>query len=208
MPPKFLYFDLGNVLLTFDNDRMARQIASVLNATEEAVRQKLFGGQPKTDLQWRFEEGLVTEEDYFAQVTSLAAAPVDRAQLEHAASDMFAPIQPTIDLAQKLAGRGYRLGLLSNTNAWHWRFIMQQYPVLREVFEIEITSFWAKSMKPDRQIYEQAIESSGVERQDIFFTDDKPENIAGAIEAGFDAVPFVSTKQLVQDLRVRGVEVD
>ncbi|MEM6797904.1 MAG: HAD family phosphatase [Planctomycetota bacterium] len=209
MPPQFLYFDLGNVLLTFDNQRMCRQIAELCGVTEAAITEALMPTGTHADFQWRFESGLVSEEEYHDRVAKVAGRRPDRVALEHAASDMFSPIDATLHLAERLAGRGYRLGLLSNTNAFHWRFVMGgRYPTLNSAFEIEVTSFAAKAMKPDPRIYHHAVDRCGVDRSAVFFTDDRPENVAGARGVGLDAAPFVSAEQLASDLRARGVEVD
>ena len=42
MPPKFIYFDLGNVLLNFSDERACRQMAAVCGATPEAVADAMF----------------------------------------------------------------------------------------------------------------------------------------------------------------------
>jgi HAD superfamily hydrolase (TIGR01509 family) len=60
-------------------------------------------------------------------------------------------------------------------------------------------------MKPDRGIYDTAIERAGVAAHEVFFTDDRPENIAGALAAGIDAVAFTSCDKLIAELRKRGV---
>ena len=46
---------------------------------------------------------------------------------------------------------------------------------------------------------------AGVAPQDIFFTDDIPGHVEGARRAGFDAVQYTTTPQLVNDLHDRGV---
>ncbi|MEN1680403.1 MAG: HAD family phosphatase [Planctomycetota bacterium] len=206
MPPEFLYFDLGNVLLTFDNDRMCRQMGELLGADEASVRGFVMPTGGESDLQWRFECGLLSEAEYLQQVCDHFGASPDHAALAVAASDIFAPIEPAMRLADALAKAGWRLGLLSNTNWAHWRFVMDgRYPVLRSAFEVEMTSFAAQSMKPDAGIYRRAIEATGVPAERVFFTDDKPENVASAREAGIDAVVFTSTEQLIADLQSRGV---
>ena len=42
----------------------------------------------------------------------------------------------------------------------------------------------------------------------VFFTDDRPENIAAAIAAGWDAVLYESVSQLNEALRTRGVLIN
>ena len=46
-------------------------------------------------------------------------------------------------------------------------------------------------MKPDRAIYDAAIERAGVAAHEVFFTDDRLENVEGARAVGIDAVQFV-----------------
>jgi FMN phosphatase YigB (HAD superfamily) len=41
---------------------------------------------------------------------------------------------------------------------------------------------------------------------EIFFTDDRAENVAGALAAGWQAVQFQSVQALSEDLRSRGVQ--
>jgi FMN phosphatase YigB (HAD superfamily) len=43
----------------------------------------------------------------------------------------------------------------------------------------------------------------GVAPEEIFFTDDRLENVEAARQAGFDAVQFVSVAELREQLRVR-----
>lgn len=207
MPPEFLYFDLGNVLMHFDNERMCRQMAAAAGVPERAVADLLMPtGGGEGDPQWRFEAGGFTEDAYYEFFCkSLSVAP-DREALEHACADMFAPIEATHDLADRLKAAGYRLGLLSNTNAWHWKFLLNgQWPTLVSAFAVRVTSFHSQSMKPGGKIYRDAIAAAGVEPGAIFFTDDKPENVAAAKQRGIDAVVFTSTEQLIEDLRTRGI---
>jgi FMN phosphatase YigB (HAD superfamily) len=64
-------------------------------------------------------------------------------------------------------------------------------------------------MKPDGKIYQSAISMAnqlvGCQPDEIFFTDDKPENVAAAIEAGMNAKLFESAALLNLQLRESGV---
>ena len=63
-------------------------------------------------------------------------------------------------------------------------------------------------MKPAPEIYQAAIESVDCEPREIFFMDDKLENVEGARAAGLDAVIFTTAEQLVEELARRGVELN
>ena len=206
MPKRpFLYFDMGNVLLFFSHQRMAAQMAAVVGVTPDRAWQILFEG----DLSIRHEEGRISEDqfyDEFCRTVGVANLPtIDRTALEDAANDIFWLNTPLVALVGRLNAGGYRLGVLSNTNRGHWRFVTGRFSYLTTMFHVPAMSFDFHVMKPARQIYLDAARLAGVAPEDIFFTDDRPENIAGAKEAGFDAVLFTSPTALSRELFQRGI---
>ncbi|MEN0111011.1 MAG: HAD family phosphatase, partial [Planctomycetota bacterium] len=209
MSPEFFYFDLGRVLLDFDHTRMLRQMAELVGVSVETMAAAVMpsGDPSEGDPQWRLEAGELDEDVYFAGLCHRLGVRPDRAELDRAVSDIFTPIDASMRLAERLHGGGHRLGLLSNTNPIHWRWCLGsgRYPTLDRVFEVGVSSFEAKSMKPDAAIYRHAIARAGVPAERIFFTDDRPENVAGAIACGIDAVLFTGAEALVGDLDARGV---
>jgi putative hydrolase of the HAD superfamily len=206
MTPKFLYFDLGNVLVTFCNDRMVRQMAAVAGVDEALVRGALLPSGTPDDAQWRFECGQCSPDEYYRLFCDAIGASPPRAELELACSDIFGPIDESLQLVTRLAAAGHRLGILSNTNAVHWSFLTDgRFPQVNDAFELHVTSFDAGAMKPDRRIFEHAAQRAGVSLGEMFFTDDREDNVAGALAAGVDAVRFESTEQLADELHRRGV---
>lgn len=207
-PPAFLYFDLGNVLLTFSHERACERMALVTGVSSERIASFLLGPSERESFLYQFEQGQLSEDQFYARFCAEMRATPNRAELEHAAANMFAPIQQSCSLVQRLHASGHRLGVLSNTNSIHWRFVTDgRFPVLNEVFEQFATSFEAQSMKPDRRIYELAIERAGTAATETFFVDDRPENVAGALAVGMDAVQYVGHEQLLADLADRGIAV-
>jgi len=170
---KFIYFDLGNVLLNFSHQRMIDQVAAVAGISAALVQQHMFDN----DLENRYETGELNSAQFHEEFCSL--------------------------IKKKCVG----LGILSNTCEAHWNFAMKRFPVLRQFLPVCVTSFEVKSMKPDAGIYKVAVEKAGVLPNEIFFTDDKPENIEAAQAAGFDAVQFSTANELLRDLSKRGVPV-
>ena len=207
---QFLYFDLGNVLLSFDHARMLKQMAEVADVSQQTMRHALMPtGNPKVgDPQWRLEEGKISEDEYYEHLCDALGKRPPRAELEQAASDIFEPIEGTMQLIERLANEGHRLGILSNTNAIHWRYFFDgRYPQLNSAFEIQLGSFQVQSMKPHPEIFRVAAEHAGVPVNEIFFTDDKQENVDGAAACGFDAVLFSSPEVLAEELCERGIDI-
>jgi FMN phosphatase YigB (HAD superfamily) len=206
MPPRFLYFDLGNVLLSFSHDRMCRQMAEVAGLEPEAVRRLLFEAAEGRPLQWRFEAGEVDAAAAYEHFCREAGCRPEQAALEAAASDMFAELPESVALVRRLAALGYRLGVLSNTNPLDFNFCRRTFPFLEECFELAVVSYEARAMKPGPEIFRYAVERAGVASPgEVFFTDDREENVAGALAVGLDAVLFESAEQVAQELARRGV---
>ena len=206
MPPRFIYFDLGNVLLTFCHDRMCRQMAEVAGVAPELVAQSILPTAGRGDLQWRLESSVITVDEYYDIFCAAIGKRPPRAELSRAACDIFEVIPETRQLVERLAAAGNRMAILSNTNIVHWQFVTDgRYPHLNECFLPPLLSCEVGVMKPDRRIYEIAIERTGVTPSEVFFVDDRPDNVAGAIAAGIDAVQFTTLAQIVADLQTRGV---
>jgi 2-haloacid dehalogenase len=60
-------------------------------------------------------------------------------------------------------------------------------------------------IKPDKAIYDLHAKTFGLEPAATLFIDDAPVNVAGAIEAGWQAVLFQGAEKLKADLQERGI---
>ena len=204
MPPKFIYFDLGNVLLNFSHPRMCRQMAEVAGLSEEAVFQALFSSGLELD----YERGRVSTPEFYEQFCAATGTRPDLERLSHAACDIFSVHVGTKRILSQLLAAGYRLGLLSNTNEMHYNFFARgRYALIPTAFEQLVLSFEVGAIKPEPQIFTAAIEKAGVRPEEIFFTDDIAGHVEGARAAGIDAVQFTTPAALLDALLERGVRV-
>lgn len=199
--PKFIYFDLGNVLLYFDHLRGARQMAEVAGIAPQLAYEVVF----QTDLEYRYERGDLDCQGFHDEFCQRTNTSPNYQQLKHAAGAIFEPNQAVQNLARRLHALGHRLGILSNTCAAHWEYSIDgRYPLLNQCFETYALSYELKSMKPDAAIYTRSAQLAGVEPAQILFIDDRPENVQGAQAQGWDAVLYESASGLEQSLVERG----
>lgn len=227
-PIRFVYFDLGNVLLNFSHERAWWQMAAVTGLTADQVRETILGVANNSsevtpdesrsldstgglvvgsDLQSRYETGQVDSTLFHQEFSERTKTKSACGDLLAAFSDIFKLNQAIMPLISGLLSVKFPMGILSNTCDCHWQFIVDRYPIITDYFPVRILSFEEGAMKPNRRIYEAAIERAGVPAEQIFFCDDRPENVAGAIAAGIDAVLFESTLGLAADLRKRGIDI-
>jgi len=213
MPPKFLYFDIGNVLLSFSHEQMCQQMADVAGVTRQAVWDILFTNREAASIEKQFETGQLSADQFFDYFCRATGTRPDQRELEEAVCDIFAPVDRMEEIVRRLTHAGHRLGILSNTNSLQWHYMSSgRFPLLapppgdsRNPFLWAVLSYEVGSMKPDPRIYEVAIERAGVPACEVFFVDDRDDNVAGALAAGIDAVQFHGVQQLIEDLTSRGI---
>ncbi|MGD9721789.1 MAG: HAD family hydrolase [Pirellulales bacterium] len=202
-PPRFIYFDLGNVLLFFDHRRAARQMAEVAGVPEEVVWQLVFAG----DLERQYETGEVDDHQFYEHFCRETGSRPDARALALAGSEIFTPNIALSPIVAALDSAGYRLGILSNTSPAHWHYCSGgRYVLIDRAFDVYALSYELGACKPDARIFAQAAELAGVAPQEIFFVDDIAGHVAGACAAGFDAVQYTTPEALAAELRRRGLE--
>lgn len=197
MTPKFIYFDLGRVLVDFDLDRMVTQMAQVAGVEPEAMHRVLF----ETGLELEYELGRVTTDEFFAKISDILGCEIDRQRLELACNDMFTVMPQTQKTVAWLRESGYRLGILSNTCDCHWEFCRRKFSWIDEHFEVHITSHQVGAMKPDHAIYRVAAERAECRPEQIVFIDDMLANVEGAHSFGFDAIQYTTGTEVDAALR-------
>jgi putative hydrolase of the HAD superfamily len=203
--PRFFYFDLGNVLLTFDHSIACRRIAARTGLSESLVRATIFD----SGLQLRYEAGEVSDDQFVESFRRVTGCAIDAEPFLADCSDVFELNVPIVPVIAHLKLAGYRLGVISNTCAAHWDFVSRgRYRVLQDLFDIVILSYERRMMKPLPAIYHAAITASGLAPGEIFFTDDRPENVAGARLVGLDATLFRGVQPLLRDLHGRNVRTN
>ena len=187
-PPSFLYFDLGNVLFSFDHALVCQQVAQVTGLPLGDV-QAFFAADHHLGL----ENGSATTDELFGMFCSHFDIQPNKQDVVQAACDIFQLNTPIVPLLSRLALSNHRMGVLSNTSEAHWEFLLSEdYAILsNDLFEIAIRSYEddVRAMKPDRKIYDVATERAGVPANEIFFTDDRQENVDGALAAGWPGRP-------------------
>lgn len=197
-PIRFIYFDVGGVLLEFEHTRTEIPQKFALNTQQydafmtgiahERSIGALFGQQ--LDALFVEEFGPVFPPTYWSSAQFV---------------ESFRPITVMHDFVVELA-KHYRLGLLTNVSREIYERTQQDfahflYPPVD--FEIRVASFEEGVAKPDLEIYRRAVARTGLPAQEILFIDDLPENIAAAKAVGMQGIVF-ETKQpekMIQALR-------
>jgi FMN phosphatase YigB (HAD superfamily) len=200
--PAFIYFDLGNVIVSFDHARGRRQAAALAGLPEAEV-ERFFR---TADRPRRMETGELAWPDLHAAFVRETGVAVDAESLAHALSDIFSLRIEMLPVVAAIERAGIPLGALSNTCDIHWEHIARSnYGILPGQFAPIVLSHEAAAMKPDPAIYAEATRQAGVPPEDIFFCDDIPAHVEAARAVGWDAETFRSAHELRCQLMARGI---
>lgn len=200
---QFVYFDLGNVIVHFSHQQACQQLADLLEVETGQVCRLMF----ETDLNQRYDCGEVDSSGFHAEFSRLIDKISDRNDFFQAYNQIFVLNTPIVPLVVGLRQAGVRLGILSNTSPSHWEFLADKYTILNEYFDSVVLSYEVGACKPAESIYRRAIESAQTPPGRIFYMDDRPENVAGGVSCGMDAVLFTSVQEIRQQLLLRDIIV-
>lgn len=178
-------FDLGKTLIPFSLAPLHARLDVQPGGREAA--QHLFQ---------RFECGDLEPEAFQEAVCSLTR--LSAMEFDRWWNSIFEPRLLVPEAWLRLLLRRYRCGLLSNTNAVHFTFLLREQPVLAE-FAFRILSHEVGAAKPDALIFEAAEAAAHCRPESILYFDDIPEFVAAARRRGWQAHQF-TTAQAVSSI--------
>lgn len=181
--PKAVVFDLGKVLLDFDYTRALQRLLPHMSCSLAEIT-RLWSDTP---LLLDYESGRLSTPEFIARVReSTGYRGTDEAFAE-AFGDIFTEIAPMVALAEGLRTRGVPRYIFSNTNELAIRFIRRRFAFFGH-FDGYVYSYEHGAMKPQAALYEVVENLSGLRAGDLFYLDDRPENVAAGQARGWQAL--------------------
>jgi len=188
-----LMLDMGGVLTQAQNMDKVDELMSILGAScdRDAFRRVYF------ELRFDYDRGTVDGAEYWRRVARALGLPLRESDIPKLVSvDLESWFTMRPDMLEFLGGVKRRVGrlvLLSNIHADGVRYIREGSgrPWAGQFHEL-ILSCEHKLLKPERAIYELAINVAGVPPAETLFVDDNEENVIGAQKAGLSSFRFIA----------------
>lgn len=191
---KFIYFDLGGVVVS--QHATHARIAKEMGVSEVDIRSFL----DQTDVER--VRGTGDAQVYMKKLK-------DTLHFDHPAkdfadfwSDYLMPIQETHDFIHELVSQ-YALGIFSNAERGVINHNIRKGKVPNIAWHAVIESAQYGIVKPEQKIYEIAQDAAGFSPSEIFFIDDKKENIDVALSLGWQGIVFDPHKPKESIARVK-----
>lgn len=196
--PKAVVFDLGKVLVDFDYSIASRRIASRGKLLAAEIRAFI----DQSPLLFKLETGLVTVQEFYEQVCASTGFCGDIEEFAGFFADIFTPIEPMVQLHADLKARRIPTYIFSNTNDLAVSHIRRNFPFFSN-FEGYILSYQHGAMKPDPRLYEVVERESRLQKAELLYLDDRPENIEAGHARGWQTILHedpVKTLELIRKL--------
>jgi glucose-1-phosphatase len=192
---KLFVFDLGNVILPFDNHPIAERIVarSAGRRSPEEVFHYLF------DLHLgainHYEEGLCSSREFFEGLKDRYGLLCDFEEFKDLWNDIFREDHEVIRIITDLKAKGFPLFLLSNTNELHFEYILDTYPIVR-LMDQWILSYKVGAKKPKKAMFDAIFERADVQGSEVFYVDDVEEYVEQARRMGITGHVFKDAEGL------------
>lgn len=191
--PDVVLLDLGNVLVSIHPEAFSRS----LGIRDEEARARYRSAV--IDLVRRFEQGLVSSNDYFDHLRDLFEGRFSREELTRSMLNVIGqPVKGMEGVLSRISTKA-TLGLVSNTNVLHFEHCRSSFPFIN-AFSHLFLSYQMKLLKPDPKYYQAVLEHFNVPAGRMLFIDDLNENVEAAREAGMQALRFTSADSLDRSL--------
>lgn len=195
-------FDMGGVLLEWDPVRLYERLLGDAVAAEALIDEiDLHHWNDRVDLGEPYDEVIAKW-----QAAHPRRAEEIAAYRERWADTLTGPVPGVAEVIDELRGAGVPVALLSNTSAETFPLCREVAPVLDRLDGIVLSAIEGIA-KPDRRIYELALERFGFDAARTAFVDDRPRNASAASELGLHPVAFTDAPALRRDLRALGLPV-
>lgn len=198
-----ILFDMGNVLVNFSHERMCSQMGALCERQGVDVRTLLID----SGLQWEFERGRLTPDEFHREFERRVERTIDRDALFLAGSDIFTANAEMLPVLEALKRQGHRLVLLSNTSVPHFEFVRERFGVL-QFMDDYVTSFTVGAVKPEPAIFEAALRAIQCRPEECFYTDDIAPYVEAGRTHGLQAEVFTDVRSLRRHLTERGVALE
>ncbi len=188
---KNLIFDFGNVVIRFDPYYMA----SCVTETEED-RQTLVKTVFNPVTFEQTDRGLISLNEHIDMVIPDVPERL-REKAVKLLSEWYSML-PIYDGMEQLLNdaknAGYKIYILSNINS-HFKDNADKVEILK-MFDGTVFSSEIHLIKPEREIYEYAVNKYSLNKNECVFIDDRQINVEGAENAGIKGYRFESAEKL------------
>lgn len=202
MPVRALFWDVGGVLLTnaWDHEERSRTLKQFhLDEAEFQSRHEPIVSS--------FECGEISLDEYLDRTVFYQERRFTKVQFRDYIYSLSEPKADVLAFARSLASSGLLFMSTLNNESRELNLYRIEKFGMREIFRIFVSSCFVGLRKPEKEIYQLALDLTQIAPEECCFIDDRAENIEPARRLGMKAIQMQSLPQLKSALSELGVKV-
>lgn len=204
---KAICFDLDGMVFEKIHDKFVKNLALRLKKDEDYIRNILFVEAYNEGDYNSLRKGLIKFNKYFYWFKN-------KVNEENLTEDDYRNIlhkdyrinKDIIKKIKKLKKLGYKTMICSNNYEFNISGLESKFDFLK-YFDTKVFSYEVGFLKPDKRIFQELVKRSGVNPEEILYSDDCEEKLVGAKEIGIQTFVFRDFDQFMAELRNRGVNI-
>ena len=199
-----ILWDVGGVLLTNGWDHQQREAVLAhfgLDRDEFARR------HAQADIAW--EKDAISADEYLHQTVFYQPRAFTQAEFLDLVREQSKPLPDSaLGILRRLAAsEQYVLATVNNESRILNEYRVQEFGLIH-LFDAFFSSCYLGLRKPDRKIYQVALDVLQRDPEEVIFIDDRPENAAAASSLGIHGICYQGSAQLEAELTRLDVSLD
>lgn len=182
---KYFLFDIGNVLVDFQFERLYEIHAS------HSGRLPVPFSEHDLEMRDKVERGIITDAQWVAYLNEVRGLAWTEEILIDVWAGLFTRNEAGYGMFRSAIESGAAVYTLSNIAKHHMDAIEKNWPGFFDGAAGLFLSYQIGVRKPHPDIYRHALDALGVPGEQCFFVDDLPENVEAARAVGIQAHRFV-----------------
>lgn len=191
---KLVIFDIGKVILDFDHMITCNKLAKYSKKDARYIYDFIFNSEMLDE----YERGKINSMEMFSAISGELGLDISFEKFKEIWSNIFTikeGIEQLIHRVKTLA----KIAVLSNTDEMHFEDIRDKVEIIKD-FDWLFLSYEAGYRKSEKEIFEYAINKTGISPENIIFIDDIQEFVEAASKLGITGILYKDIITLKKDL--------
>ena len=147
----------------------------------------------------KVDTGKIGMDEMFEILAKLCGMSVEQTKREWKSYEYV--LTDTIEVIKKLKSQGHTIALLTNAASGYIHSLFRRYDLFKYFDSVYISSVCGYA-KPDKEFYEMCIYVFTEQFDNVYFTDDNPDNLVGLEQYGITPVLFKNAKDFAEKVGV------
>jgi len=199
---KTIFCDLGNVIVFFDNHKIAEGLAKFSNKDESYIYKFFLESIARKG----FDKGNISPTQFFMDFKNNLNLKIDFNRFKKIWCSCFLGLNKDMEKLLKKLKKNYKLVLLSNTDTIHFPYIRNKYKILN-IFDDFILSYEVGYTKPNPMIYLHVLWKAKTFPNNILYIDDIYNYVKAARFFGIKSIQYTTFEKLETDLKQMNLKI-